>query len=96
MRCVPPTVSPHRVSLFDQQILYNLHCHADWRRHMEKPDDSKARHRNVANTLASLKIENLQPSEEVKRDLDAYAAGRKSIAAVVDEVLRRHVPLRRA
>ena len=63
---------------------------------MEKPDDSKARHRNVANTLASLKIENLQPSEEVKRDLDAYAAGRKSIAAVVDEVLRRHVPLRRA
>ena len=63
---------------------------------MEKPIDSKARRRNVANTLASLKIENLQPSEEVKRDLDAYAAGRKSIAAVVDEVLRRHVPLRRA
>ncbi len=63
---------------------------------MEKTVDSKARHRNVANTLASLKIENLQPSEAVKRDLDAYVAGRKSIAAVIDAVLRRHAPLRRA
>ena len=63
---------------------------------MRKPLDSKARYRNVANTLASLNIENLQPSEAVKRDLDAYAAGRKTITAVIDDVLRRHVPLRRA
>ena len=63
---------------------------------MGKQVDSKARHRNVANTLASLKIENLQPSEAVKRDFDAYVAGRKSIAAVIDEVLRRYAPLRRA
>lgn len=77
-------------------MTYNFHRPANRRRRMDKPANSKARHRNVANTLASLKIENLQPSAEVKRDLDAYVAGRKSIAAVIDEVLRRHAPLRRA
>ena len=62
---------------------------------MQNPVDSIARRRNVTNSLASLNIEKLKPGVAVKRDLDAYVAGRKTITAVIDAVLRRHVPLRR-
>lgn len=62
---------------------------------METAINHDTRQRDVANAIASLQIENLQPSDALKRELDGYVDGRKSIAEVIAEVLRRHVPLRR-
>ena len=74
---------------------YNLAISAPGVIQMETAIDQQTRQRDVANALASLRIENLYPTDAMKRELDGYVNGRKSIAEVIAEVMRRHVPLRR-
>ncbi len=63
---------------------------------MQKVVNTGSRRRSVANALASVQIEKLQPSDALKRDLDGYVDGRKTITEIIDAVLRRHDTLRRA
>jgi hypothetical protein len=53
------------------------------------------RERNVANMLASLRIEKLAPSESLKPALQAYVDGQKTTADLLNEVKAKYVALRR-
>ena len=53
------------------------------------------RERNVANMLASLRIEKLAPSESLKPALQAYIDGQKTTADLLNEVKAKYVALRR-
>jgi hypothetical protein len=53
------------------------------------------RERNVANMLASLRIEKLTPSESLKPALQAYVDGQKTTADLLNEVKAKYVALRR-
>nr|WP_315185443.1 antitoxin VbhA family protein [uncultured Albidiferax sp.] len=55
-----------------------------------------ARNKAVSNVLASLGIEKLTPGEYVVKGMHAYVAGQKTNAALLQEVMHRHVPLRRS
>ena len=53
-----------------------------------------ARERNVANMLATLRIEKLEPSESLKPALQAYVNGQKTTADLLNEVKAKYVALR--
>ncbi len=53
------------------------------------------RERNVANMLATLRIERLEPSESLKPALQAYVDGQKTTADLLNEVKAKYVALRR-
>lgn len=55
----------------------------------------EVRSKRVGNVLASLRIEQLKPSDAVVRGLNACMAGQETIANLHQQVLKRHVTLRR-
>ena len=54
-----------------------------------------ARQKNVANMLATLRIEKLSPSESLKPSLQAYVDGQKTTTDLLNEVKAKYVALRR-
>jgi len=54
-----------------------------------------ARQKNVANMLATLRIEKLSPSEGLKPSLQAYVDGHKTTTDLLNEVQAKYVALRR-
>lgn len=63
---------------------------------MAKPTpDQTAREKDVANTLASLRIENLSPSDSLKIGLQEYIEGKKTTEDLLTEVKAKYVALRR-
>jgi hypothetical protein len=57
--------------------------------------NQSARQRNVANMLATLRVENLRPSESLKPGLKAYVDGQKTTADLLNEVKAKYGALRR-
>ncbi len=63
---------------------------------MAKPlSDQSSREKDVANTLASLRIENLSPSDGLKLGLRDYIEGKKSTEDLLTEVKAKYVAVRR-
>jgi len=63
---------------------------------MAKPlSDQSSREKDVANTLASLRIENLIPSDSLKLGLQDYIEGKKSTEDLLTEVKPKYVAVRR-
>ena len=54
-----------------------------------------ARQKNVANMLATLRIEKLSPSESLKPSLQGYVDGHKTTTDLLNEVKAKYVALRR-
>ena len=48
--------------------------------------NQSVRQRNVANMLATLRVENLRPSESLEPALKAYVDGQKTTADLLNEV----------
>ena len=57
--------------------------------------NQSARQRNVANMLATLRVENLRPSASLKPGLKAYVDGQKTTADLLNEVKAKYVAFRR-
>lgn len=57
--------------------------------------NQSARERNLANMLATLRIEKLAPSESLKPALQAYVDGQKTTADLLNEVKAKYVALQR-
>ena len=57
--------------------------------------NQSARQKNVANMLATLRIEKLSPSESLKPSLQAYVDGQKTTTDLLNEVKAKSVALRR-
>jgi len=63
---------------------------------MGKPlSDQSSREKDVANTLASLRIENLIPSDSLKLGLQDYIEGKKTTEDLLTEVKAKYVAVRR-
>jgi hypothetical protein len=63
---------------------------------MPTPSQNQSeRERNVANMLATLRIEKLAPSESLKPALQAYVDGQKTTADLLNAVKAKYVALRR-
>ena len=63
---------------------------------MAKPlSDQSSREKDVANTLASLRIENLSPSDGLKLGPRDYIEGKKTTEDLLTEVKEKYVALRR-
>jgi hypothetical protein len=63
---------------------------------MAKPlSDQSSREKDVANALASLRIENLIPSDSLKLGLQDYIEGKKSTEDLLTEVKAKYVAVRR-
>jgi hypothetical protein len=63
---------------------------------MPTPSQNQSeRERNVANMLATLRIERLEPSKSLKPALQAYVDGQKTTADLLNEVKAKYVALRR-
>ena len=62
---------------------------------MKTISKQQVRQKTVSNVLASLRIEKLQPSAEVVRGLNACMDGQETTAHLRQQVIRRHVTLRR-
>lgn len=62
---------------------------------MKKISKQEARSKAVENVLASLRIEQLTPSDFVVKGLNACMAGKKTTADLLQEVVRHHAALRR-
>ena len=63
---------------------------------MPTPSQNQSeREKNVANMLATLRIEKLAPSESLKPALQAYVDGQKTTADLLNEVKAKYVALRR-
>ena len=56
---------------------------------------SKTRQHNVANALASARIEGISLTKRLEKDLSDYVTGKKSIAQLLEETKQRYVTLRR-
>ena len=56
---------------------------------------SKARQHNVANALASARIEGISLTKRLEKDLADYVTGKKSITQLLEETKQRYVTLRR-
>ena len=56
--------------------------------------NQSVRQRNVANMLATLRVENLRPSESLKPALNAYVDGQKTTADLLNEVKAKYGALR--
>jgi len=54
-----------------------------------------ARQKIVANAIATLRIEQLSPSQGLKVDLKAYIAGQKSSSDLLQQLQSKYVTLRR-
>ena len=52
--------------------------------------NQSARQKNVANMLATLRIEKLSPSESLKPSLQAYIEGKKTTTDLLNEVTREN------
>jgi hypothetical protein len=57
------------------------------------PLTQSERQQIVANTLGSLRLENLSPSESLKAALDAYVAGEKTTADLLNEISSKYFAL---
>ena len=57
--------------------------------------NQSARQKNVANMLATLRIEKLSPSESLKPSLQAYIEGKKTTTDLLNAVKAKYVALRR-
>jgi len=63
---------------------------------MPTPSQNQSeRERNVANMLATLRIERLEPSNSLKPAIQAYVNGQKPTADLLNEVKAKYVALRR-
>lgn len=62
---------------------------------MKKISKQEARSRTVENVLASLRMEQLTPSDFVVRGLHEIMAGKKTTDELRQEIMRHHVTLRR-
>jgi len=58
------------------------------------PNQSE-RQKFVANAIGSLRIEKLAPSDMLKAGLEAYVAGQKSTADLLNDIKSKYVSLRR-
>ncbi len=56
--------------------------------------NQSVRQRNVANMLATLRVENLRPSESLEPALKAYVNGQKTTADLLNEVKAKYGALR--
>ena len=56
---------------------------------------TQVRRRNVANAVASGRIEGIVPTKQLEQNLTDYVAGKKSIAQILEETKQRYVTLRR-
>ncbi len=56
--------------------------------------NQSVRQRNVANMLATLRVENLKPSESLKPALKAYVNGQKTTEDLLNEVKAKYGALR--
>lgn len=80
-----------------------FHAHAifqpvelnDSGKNMKKISKQIARSKAVSNVLASLRIEQLVPGEYVIKGMTACVDGKDTTSNVLQEVMRRHVTLRR-
>lgn len=63
---------------------------------MKTISKQQVRQKAVSNVLASLRIEKLQPSLEVVRGLNACMDGKETTAHLRQQVIQRHVTLRRS
>ena len=61
---------------------------------MKKISKQMARSKAVGNVLASLRIEQLIPSDFVVKGMNACMSGEKTTANLRQEVMRHHVTLR--
>ena len=57
--------------------------------------DQTAREKDVANTLASLRIENFSPSDSLKMGLQEYIEGKKTTEDLLTDVKAKYVALGR-
>ena len=57
--------------------------------------NQSSRQKSVANMLATLRIENLRPSDSLKPALQAYVDGQKTTVDLLNEVKAKYVSLRR-
>lgn len=62
---------------------------------MNKISHDAARRKAVASVIATLRIEQLAPSEAVVEGLHRYVAGRTTTSKLIADVLDRHVKVRR-
>jgi len=63
---------------------------------MPTPSQNQSeRERNVANMLATLLIERLEPSNSLKPAIQAHVNGQKTTADLLNEVKAKYVALRR-
>ena len=63
---------------------------------MKKPESNQSdREKDVANTLATLRIENLRPSDSLALGLQDYIDGEKTTTDLLEEVKAKYVALRR-
>ncbi len=62
---------------------------------MKKISQSAKRQKTVANVLASLRIEQLTPSQSVVTGLRTCFAGKTTTDQLLADVMSRHVALRR-
>jgi hypothetical protein len=62
---------------------------------MKKISQQTVRSKAIGNVLASLRIEQLTPGDYVVKGMNACLAGQQTTASVLQEVMRRHVTLRR-
>ena len=63
---------------------------------MKKPESNQSdREKDVANTLATLRIENLRPSDSLALGLQDYIYGKKTTTDLLEEVKAKYVALRR-
>ena len=51
---------------------------------------SHARQYNVANAVASARIEGIAPTKQLEQNLTDYIAGKKSIAQILEETKQRY------
>jgi hypothetical protein len=58
------------------------------------PPNQSARERNVANMLATLRIEKLEPSDSLKPALQAYVDGQKTTVDLLNEVKAKYGALK--
>ena len=62
---------------------------------MKKVSKQLVRSKTVGNVLASLRFEQLTPSDYVVKGMNACLAGKDTTANLLQEVMRRHVAVRR-
>lgn len=49
----------------------------------------------VSNALGSVRVEGLEPSKQVMKELDSFISGNKTIEQIIRETKERYVSLRR-